>query len=194
MERKDKYYTKAKKDNYRSRASYKLLELQSKFNIIEDNSSVVEFGSAPGGWTQVLKGITSKSIICIDINNMEAIDGVTFLRGNINDPGLKSKINDILMLNNMPCVSTVLSDAMVHTSGDYSRDHYESYMLCENVMKNSYDLLCHGGNMVLKQFQGEMTSIFINEWKSKFNFYRITKPNASRQHSREVYIILKGKH
>ncbi len=193
MDRKDIYYNKAKKNNFRSRAAFKLLELQSKFDLIDENSNVLEFGSAPGGWTQVIGNITEKKIICIDINKMNGFDNIIFLQGNILDENLNKKIKEILINNNIQCISTVLSDAMVHTSGDSSRDHYESYRLCENVMNHSIDLLCNGGNVVLKQFQGDMTTAFVEKWRKEFKFYKVTKPQASRPHSREVYIIFKGK-
>lgn len=193
MDRKDKYYTRAKKENYRSRASYKLLEIQSKFNIIKPDSYVLEFGSSPGGWTQVVQQFTEKPVISVDINKMEPIDNVLFIQGNINDPGLTSKIRDSMISAGMNSLDVIISDAMIKTSGNYDRDHYGSYLLCENVMERSLSLLGSGGNAVLKQFQGDSTNTFVNTWKKYFNFYKIAKPNASRQHSREVYIVFKGK-
>ena len=193
MDRKDKYYTKAKKDNYRSRASYKLLEIQQKFNIIFPDDSVLEFGSSPGGWTQVVQQFTDKPVISVDISRMDPIENVLFIQGDINDPELTSKIRDAMVSAGINSINTVISDAMVKTSGNYDRDHYGSYLLCENVMKRSISLISRGGNAVLKQFQGDSTNQFVNTWKQHFNFYKVTKPNASRQHSREVYIIFKGK-
>jgi 23S rRNA (uridine2552-2'-O)-methyltransferase len=193
MDRKDKYYTKAKKDNYRSRASYKLLEIQRKFNIIYPDDSVLEFGSSPGGWTQVVQQFTDKPVISVDISRMDPIENVLFIQGDINDPELTSKIRDAMVSAGINSINTVISDAMVKTSGNYDRDHYGSYLLCENVMKRSISLLSTGGNAVLKQFQGDSTNQFVNTWKQYFNFYKVTKPNASRQHSREVYIVFKGK-
>ncbi len=193
MNRKDKYYTKAKKDNYRSRASYKLLEIQSKFNIISPGDFVLEFGSSPGGWTQVVQKFTDKPVISVDISRMDPIENVLFIQGNINDPELTSKIRDVMISAGIEYIETVISDAMIKTSGNYDRDHYGSYLLCENVMKRSLSLLAIGGNAVVKQFQGDSTNLFVNTWKEYFNFYKVTKPNASRQHSREVYIVFKDK-
>jgi 23S rRNA (uridine2552-2'-O)-methyltransferase len=193
MERKDKYYARAKKDNYRSRASYKLLEIQSKFGIIWKTDYVLEFGSSPGGWTQVVQKFTEKPIISVDINSMAPIENVTFIQGNINDPLLVEKIRTVMDSLGINTISTVLSDAMIKTSGNYDRDHYRSYLLCDNVMNISLDLLSSGGNVVLKQFQGDSTMEFIDKWKTYFDFSKITKPNASRQHSREVYIVFKDK-
>ena len=193
MNRKDRYYTRAKKDNFRSRASYKLLEIQSKFNVIWKTDYVIEFGSSPGGWTQVVQKLTEKPVIAIDISPMDPIENVTFVQGNINDPELSEKIKIAMDSLGISTVSTVLSDAMIKTSGNYDRDHMGSYLLCDNVMNLSIDLLSSGGNVVLKQFQGDSTMAFVNKWKVYFNYYKVTKPNASRQHSREVYIIFKDK-
>ncbi|ARD84045.1 FtsJ-like methyltransferase [Ferroplasma acidiphilum] len=193
MNRKDRYYTRAKKDNFRSRASYKLLEIQSKFNVIWKTDYVIEFGSSPGGWTQVVQKLTEKPVIAIDISPMDPIENVTFVQGNINDPELSEKIKIAMDSLGISSVSTVLSDAMIKTSGNYDRDHMGSYLLCDNVMNLSIDLLSPGGNVVLKQFQGDSTMAFVNKWKVYFNYYKVTKPNASRQHSREVYIIFKDK-
>lgn len=193
MNRKDRYYSRAKKDNFRSRASYKLLEIQSKFNVIWKTDYVIEFGSSPGGWTQVARKLTEKPVIAIDISPMDPIENVTFVQGNINDPGLSEKIKIAMDSLGISSVSTVLSDAMIKTSGNYDRDHMGSYLLCDNVMNLSIDLLSPGGNVVLKQFQGDSTMAFVNKWKVYFNYYKVTKPNASRRHSREVYIIFKDK-
>lgn len=189
MNRKDRYYSRAKKDNFRSRASYKLLEIQSKFNVIWKTDYVIEFGSSPGGWTQVVQKLTEKPVIAIDISPMDPIENVTFVQGNINDPELSEKIKIAMDSLGISTVSTVLSDAMIKTSGNYDRDHMGSYLLCDNVMNLSIDLLSSGGNVVLKQFQGDSTMAFVNKWKVYFNYYKVTKPNASRQHSREVYKI-----
>ena len=193
LDRKDKYYSRAKKENYRSRASYKLLEIQSKFGIIKSGDYVLEFGSSPGGWTQVVQEFTDKPVISVDITRMEPIENVLFIHGDINDPELTSKIKDVMISTGIKYMGSILSDAMVKTSGNYDRDHYGSFLLCENVMKRSLSLLAKGGNAVLKQFQGDSTNLFVNTWKKYFNFYKVTKPNASRQHSREVYIVFKGK-
>jgi 23S rRNA (uridine2552-2'-O)-methyltransferase len=193
MDRKDIYYKKARKENYRSRASFKLLEIQSKFNIIYNTDYVLEFGASPGGWTQVVQKFTEKPVIAVDIAPMEPIKDVIFIKGNINDPSINEKIMAAMNSLGISTISTVLSDAMVKTSGNYDRDHYNSYLLCDNVMNISINLLQSGGNAVLKQFQGDSTMEFVDKWKVNFNFYKVTKPKASRQHSREVYIIFKDK-
>ncbi len=88
MNRKDKYYIKAKKDNLRSRAAFKLMEIQEKFNVISENSNVLEIGASPGGWTQVIRTITGRPVISVDINRMKPIDGVIFIQGDIKNPDI----------------------------------------------------------------------------------------------------------
>ncbi len=193
MNRKDKYYKKAKKQNYRSRASFKLIEIQNKFNIINKNSYVIEFGSSPGGWTQVIKQFTDMPIISVDLNAMQPIDNVLFIQGDILNYNIGKPIRETMAKNDIESIDVFLSDAMVRTSGIAERDSYESYTICEQIMVLSEEFLKRGGNVLLKQFQGEMTNEFLNKWKDKFQFYKITKPHASRKESREIYIILKGK-
>ncbi len=193
MNRKDKYYKKAKKQNYRSRASFKLIEIQNKFNIINKNSYVLEFGASPGGWTQVIKQLTDMPIISIDINKMPPVDNVIFIQGDILNSNIEEQIDETMSKNNIKSIDVFLSDAMVKTSGIAEKDSYESYTICEQIMALSEEFLKTGGNVLLKQFQGEMTNEFLNKWRDKFQFYKITKPHASRKESREIYIIFKGK-
>ncbi len=194
MDRKDKYYTRAKKEKYRSRAAFKLIEIEKKYNVIGRDDYVLEFGSSPGGWTQIIREYTDMPVVSVDLNRMVPLDNVIFIQGNINDGSLHDKINEIMVSNGIKSFNTVLSDAMVKTSGNSEMDHYRSYELCENVMKLSVDLLSKNGNMLLKQFQGDMTNGFLDKWKGNFNFYKITKPHASRAHSKEIYILFKNKH
>ncbi len=193
MDRKDKYYIKAKREKYRSRAAFKLIEIEEKYNIINKNDYVLEFGASPGGWTQIIKEYTDMPVVSVDLSKMVPIDNVIFIQGNINDVSLHGKINEIMASNNIKLFNAIVSDAMVKTSDNGERDHYQSYQLCENVMELSIDLLSKNGNMLLKQFQGDMTDEFLNKWKSKFGFYKITKPHASRPHSKEIYILFKNK-
>jgi len=193
MDRKDKYYIKAKKEQYRSRAAFKLIEIEKKYNIINKNDYVLEFGSSPGGWTQIIKEYNDMPVVSVDLNRMAPLDNVIFIQGDITDKSLNNKIKEIMVSANIKFFNAILSDAMVKTSGNIELDHYRSYNLCENVMESSIDLLSKNGNMLLKQFQGDMTNEFVNKWKNNFSFYKITKPHASRAHSKEVYILFKNK-
>ncbi|KJE49499.1 MULTISPECIES: RlmE family RNA methyltransferase [Acidiplasma] len=193
MNRKDKYYIKAKKDNLRSRAAFKLMEIQEKFNVISENSNVLEIGASPGGWTQVIRTITGRPVISVDINRMKPIDGVIFIQGDIKNPDIINIIQKTMEGEGIEKIDVILSDAMVKTSGIGERDHYESYLLGTAVMEMALKLLSPHGNVVIKQFQGDETGNFINKWKQYYSFNKITKPRASRSESREIYIVFKDR-
>lgn len=191
--RQDRYYYKAKKDSLRSRASYKLREIQNKFEVLDEGDIVLEFGASPGGWTQVVLGVTQSPVVAVDLAPMEPLENVIFIKRDINDPRVEEDIRNALQELGITEIDVILSDAMVKTSGDKSRDHASSYLLCRRVMELSEIFLKQDGNIVLKQFQGDLTPQFLNEWKRKYRFSKITSTQASRSGSREVYIILKHK-
>ncbi len=190
-DRRDNYYWKAKEEKYRSRASYKLLFLDGKFHILRKDSKVLEIGSSPGGWSQVIRDYTDR-IVSVDIDPMKPVDGVTFIKMNVFNDAIIEKLKSWLETNGEDGFDTILSDAMGKTSGDSSRDHGISYEICERVMKISISLLGRNGDVVVKQFQGDMTNMFIHKWLPYFKEYKITKPPSSRERSREIYILFRG--
>ncbi|MGC8609545.1 MAG: SAM-dependent methyltransferase [Thermoplasmata archaeon] len=189
--KRDSYYWKAKSENYRSRASYKLLFLDDKFHLLRKDSTVLEIGSSPGGWSQIIRDYTDK-IVSVDIEPMIPVEGVTFIKMNIFNDSIRDRLSEWLKTVGSDGFDTVLSDAMGKTSGDSSRDHGISYEICERVMKISIPFLHRNGDIVVKQFQGDMTNMFIHEWLQYFREYRITKPPSSRERSREIYILFRG--
>lgn len=191
--RKDKYYHKAKKSGLRSRASFKILEIQSKFELLSEGDLVLEIGASPGGWTQVISEITGEPVVALDIEKMEPMEGVIFLKGNVFDPGLETSLDDILSQLGREGFDVIVSDAMVKTSGDRNIDNSSSYLLCKRVMEIAGSFLAEGGNVLVKQFQGDLTEQFFNEWGRNYRFRKKTSPRASRTGSRELYIIFAGK-
>lgn len=191
--RKDEYYYRARDEQFRSRASYKLIELQEKFNIMREGDVVMDIGSSPGGWDQVAISYTNSHVISIDISPMEPMELVHFIKHDINDPGIGEYISKALSDIGRERVDVILSDAMTKASGDRSRDHAQSYLLCKRVMEISDDFLRKGGNVVVKQFQGDLTQRFLNEWRRKFVFSKITTVKASRAGSREIYLLFLNK-
>lgn len=187
--RTDRFYKLAKSENYRSRASYKLIELQERFSLLDRKDNVLEIGSSPGGWSQVIASITSGHILSIDINPQERIEGVDFLKGNILSPSLAEKIIGYIHDNGAGCFDVILSDAMVHTSGNQSLDHARSVELCESILSLSERVLCGEGKVVVKQFQGDLTNDFIKKWKERFTRVKVSSVQASRRGSREIYIV-----
>ncbi|MCL4332677.1 MAG: RlmE family RNA methyltransferase [Candidatus Thermoplasmatota archaeon] len=190
--RKDRFYYLAKARNYRSRAAFKLLELQDKFSVISPGNRVLDIGGSPGGWSQVAHEISGETVLCIDLNRVEEDEGIRYLKGDIMSPAFQDKLSMAMREMGVEKFECIISDAMSHTSGNWSRDHASSYLICEKVMEISLPLLAPGGNVVVKQFGGDLTPKFLSHWSGKFRFSRVTSVGATRRGSSEVYIIFKG--
>jgi len=188
---RDQYYWRAKRDQFRSRAAYKLEFLIDRYGIIKDGQTVLEIGSSPGGWTQVLVDRGCR-VVAVDIQPMDEIPGVIFLKLNILREDAAERIREEMARSLIQKFDVVLSDAMAKTSGIRSSDHAASVMIGNAVMKIATDTLRRGGIAVVKQFQGDMTGDFIKNWGHYFRDHKITKPPASRKESSEVYIIFYG--
>ncbi len=191
-ERRDFYYYRAKQENLRSRAAFKLEEIQQKYSVLKERSNVMEIGSAPGGWSSLIRMYSSGLILSIDQTKMEPIEGVTFIRGDIERDEIYQHIGGYCDNNSINGFDCILSDAMVKTSGHGDTDHARSYLICKRVMTLAEKFLLPGGNVLMKQFQGDMTQAFIAEWRPRFAFSKAVKPSASRRGSRELYILFKG--
>ncbi|MCL4314986.1 MAG: RlmE family RNA methyltransferase [Candidatus Thermoplasmatota archaeon] len=189
--RLDSFYFQAKKLRYRSRAAFKLLELQEKFRIINEGA-VLELGSSPGGWTQVIRELTEAPVLAMDMTNMRPVEGVDFIRSDMAMPEAEEKIGEWLRSRGIPGFGSVLSDAMVKTSGNRLLDHSRSVDLCEAVLKIAGIFLLPGGNVVTKMFQGEMTAGFVSKYSRLFRSSKATSVSATREGSREIYIIFRG--
>ncbi|KAA8922698.1 RlmE family RNA methyltransferase [Thermoplasma sp.] len=188
---RDQYYWRAKKDQFRSRAAYKLEFLIDRYGIVKDGQTILEIGSSPGGWTQVLVDRSCR-VLAVDMQPMDEIPDVTFLKLNILRENALDRIKDGMVRSGIQKFDAVLSDAMAKTSGIRSSDHAASVMIGESVMRIATETLRKGGNAVVKQFQGDMTADFIRRWGKYFRDHRITKPPASRKESSEIYIIFYG--
>lgn len=188
-DRRDRYYYLAKKERYRSRASFKLLELQTKFDFLRQGQNILEIGSSPGGWSQIVTSITGSTVISVDINKMEPLENVIFIRGKVGDKSLKERIRSEMEKHGIEKFDGVISDAMSRTSGNQDIDHSSSYLICQEVMSMAESLLAENGFVLVKQFQGDLTVQFVNNWKKNFGFSKITRVAASRETSREIYII-----
>ncbi|MDF2956113.1 MAG: 23S rRNA U2552 -methylase RlmE/FtsJ [Candidatus Alkanophagales archaeon MCA70_species_2] len=190
--RKDAFYRMAKEQGYRSRAAFKLLQINSKFNVIKKGYAVVDLGAAPGGWLQVAKEISGGVVIGVDLQPIAKIEGVETLRYDITSEDAFEKIKEVLRKFSCEHVDVVLSDASPNISGIWSYDHFRSYELCEAALKIATKLLRSGGNFVTKMFQGEAYRDFYEEVRRNFAFTKAYSPQASRKHSAEIYIIGKG--
>ena len=189
--KKDYYYKKAKSDEYRSRASFKLKQINKKFKIIIEKDHVLDLGAAPGGWTQLTHEIVGNDgfILSVDLAKIDSFQSnnvVTLQR----DFTKNSTLNTIIKIISKPDV--IISDASPDISGVWGIDHFRSIELCREVFKICNKILKPNGNLLIKVFQGELINEFINELKSQFKYAKTTKPKASRLRSAEVYIVCKG--
>ena len=194
-DRRDKFYYLAKKERYRSRAAFKLLELQTKYSFLKEGQNILEIGSSPGGWSQIVTSITGSTVFSVDIDKMDPLENNVFIRGRVGDKALKVRIKDEMDKLGIEAFDGILSDAMSKTSGNQDIDHSSSYLICQEVMALAETLLKPDGFVLVKQFQGDLTVKFVNQWKKYFVFSKITKVAASREGSKEIYIIfqyLKG--
>ncbi len=191
---KDKYYYKAKREKFYSRAAYKLLEMQNKFNLIHNGDAILEIGSSPGGWTQIITDMTGRDTFCIDRKSMRNIPGSIFIRGDVSEGGTLSALREVMASRGVARFDGILSDAMSQTTGTIGIDHSSSYLICKSVMDLAKDFLKIGGYVVVKQFQGDLTQQFFTGWSKEFSFSKITTVSATRKGSREIYIVFKGYH
>ncbi|MEM3444398.1 MAG: RlmE family RNA methyltransferase [Thermoplasmata archaeon] len=192
--RKDYYYHLAKKENYRSRAAYKLMYIQDKYSIIKEGDAVVDLGCAPGGWLQVAQKLAGNSgiVFGIDIVEIEPLEGVVFIRGNFLREETQKKLLEAIRAAGREYVDVVLSDMSPNISGNYSIDHARSVELVTSAFEFACKVLGAGGNFVAKVFQGDMYALLLEKLSVKFRFVKGYKSEASRKSSSEIYIVCKG--
>lgn len=187
----DPYVKQAQKDGYRSRASYKLLELIDKDKLLRPGMVVMDLGSAPGGWSQVVaRRMGGKGrILATDILPMEAIEHVEFIQGDFTDEGV---FQQILAALDGQQPELVLSDIAPNISGVAAADQAGSIYLVELALDMARQVLKPGGTFVAKLFQGEGSDAWLKDLRSSFDKVTIRKPEASRPRSREVYVVARG--
>jgi len=185
---KDEFVKKAKKEGYRSRAAYKLLEIIDKDQIIKTGFKVLDLGAAPGGWSQVAIKIVGKTgqVIATDILPVESIANVEFLQGDFTEEIIYNKL---LSLTNKQKINVVLSDMAPNMSGQISIDQPKSMYLAELALDMATKVLSHNGHFVVKIFHGDGFDGFIQNSRKNFKKVIIRKPKASRPRSKEVYLI-----
>ena len=187
----DPYVKKAQLDGYRSRASYKLIEINEKDKLIRPGSVVMDLGSAPGGWSQVLAPWVGDSgrVIASDILPMDGIVGVSFIQGDFTEEAV---YNQILSELNGEKVDVVVSDMAPNLSGVNTTDQYSSIYLVELALDMARNVLKPGGSFCAKVFQGVGYEEYAKDVRTSFDKVLVRKPAASRPRSREVYIVGKG--
>lgn len=187
----DEYVKRAQAEGYRSRASYKLLELQEKDRLLSPGQVVVDLGAAPGGWSQVaLKLVGDKGrVFALDILDMEPIGGVEFIQGDFREDSVLEQFH--ALLDGRP-VDLVISDMAPNVSGMSAVDQPRAMYLCELALEYAREVLRPGGSFVVKVFQGEGFDQYIKEVRSSFSKVVTRKPAASRSQSREVYLVARS--
>ncbi len=188
----DIYVQKAQQEGYRSRASYKLIELDDKDKLIKCGMTVVDLGSAPGGWSQVAVARVGDSgkVISSDILPMDAIAGVDFVQGDFTEQAV---LDQILGTIGREPVGLVISDMAPNMSGVVSIDQPGSMYLVELALDMATQILPKGGAFVAKVFQGEGFDDYVANARQQFQKVTVRKPHASRARSREVYLVAKGR-
>ena len=185
---RDPFFKKSKTLGYRSRASFKLIELNEKFKFIKKNTSLLDLGSSPGGWSQVAsKMITSGKILSIDIKSMRPIKNVKFINANIFDQNTQ---NQILVFFPKK-LDVIVSDMAADTTGNKSLDSIRTNQLCYEIMNFSSQILKTNGILVSKLFMGDDFLEVKNLANSLFKYVNFFKPLSSRNESRETYIHCK---
>jgi 23S rRNA (uridine2552-2'-O)-methyltransferase len=186
--RDDPYVQQAQREGYRSRACYKLLELQEKDRLLRRGMTVLDLGSAPGGWSQVALDQVGESgkVIASDILPMDALDGVTFIRGDFTEEEAFTQIVEVL--DGKPA-DVVISDMAPNMSGVYAVDQPRAMYLVELALDMAQQVLAPGGTFVAKVFHGEGFDEVFRQTKGAFAKVVTRKPKASRPRSREVYMV-----
>jgi 23S rRNA (uridine2552-2'-O)-methyltransferase len=182
---RDQFFKKSKTLGYRSRASFKLIELNKKFNFIKKNSNLLDLGSSPGGWSQVANNIISDGkILAIDIKDMEPIKNVKFIKSDI----LNEETKNTVIKHFSGKLDIIISDMAADTTGNKSLDSIRTNQLSADVINFSKKTLKPKGVLVSKLFMGEDFIEVKNLAKSIFKFVKFFKPKSSRSESKETYL------
>jgi 23S rRNA (uridine2552-2'-O)-methyltransferase len=187
----DPYVAKARKEGYRSRAAYKLLEMDDAIKCLKRGAIVVDLGAAPGSWAQVvlekvgLKGM----VIGIDLLPIAPMAGAEFIEGDFTEDKPLQQLEKLLYGKK---VDVVLSDMAANTTGHNQTDHLRIMNLCSLAFEFSKDHLKEGGSFICKVFAGGTESQLLSEIKKSFSSVKHIKPSASRKESAEIYLVAKG--
>ena len=182
---KDQFFKKSKTLGYRSRASFKLIELNKKFKFLRKNTNLLDLGSFPGGWSQIASQIiTTGKILAIDLKEMKPIKNTKFLIGNILEDQTKMEVQKYFN----SYLDVIISDMAADTTGNKSLDSIRTNQLCAEIINFSQDVLKPKGVLVSKLFMGEDFLEVKNLAKSVFKKVNFFKPESSRKESKETYL------
>ena len=188
-QKRDIYIRQAKIAGYRSRAAYKLIEIDEKFKIFRNGISIIDLGAAPGSWSQYAsKKIKNGKLVSIDLKDMEKIDNIVQIKGDFTEKKNQSKIKDLFKCK----VDVVLSDMAANTTGIKNIDSIYISELCKEAMLFSREMLNNNGKFVSKIFMGSTFSEIVAKAKLIFKEVKVFKPKSSRKNSKENFIICKN--
>lgn len=187
----DEYVKKAQQEGYRSRAIYKLKEIQERDRILQPGMKVVDLGASPGGWSQYATSVVGQKgrVVASDILPLDPLPFVEFVLGDFREDAV---LAEILQLLGDDKADLVISDMAPNMSGVDAVDQPRAIHLCELALDMARQVLKPGGAFLVKLFQGDGSEAFIRDVRSSFKTLKIRKPSASRPRSREVYVLAQG--
>ena len=184
----DPYVVAAKAQGWRSRAAFKLIELDERFHLIRPGIRVVDLGAAPGGWSQVAVKHGAASVVGVDLLPVDPIGGAVMLVGDFSDVEVQDRLVEMLGGK----ADLVLSDMAPNTTGHGATDHLRIVALAEAAVAFALEVLAEGGGFVAKVFQGGAERTVLEALKRHFSSVRHAKPPASRKESSELYVVATG--
>ena len=187
--KRDKYYRAAKRERFRSRSAFKLIQIQEKFGVMDDGWAVLDLGSSPGGWSQVARSIVGDggAVFAVDIVGMTPIEGVKFFHGDLRDVRFLSEL-----VSSIGAVDAVISDMAPRLSGNKPYDQARALELAQIAFDIACACLRDGGNLVAKAFRGEDFEQFLTRVSLRFQTTKATSPPATSKGSSEVYVVALG--
>ncbi|MCX8170663.1 MAG: RlmE family RNA methyltransferase [Candidatus Bathyarchaeota archaeon] len=189
LRKRDYYYRRAKEEDYRSRAAYKLLQAVKKYGFIKRGYVVIDLGAAPGGWLQAARQLVGDEgfVLGVDLKEIEPLNfgNVHTIVGDIRDTETLNKIKAVLPRP----ADAVISDVSPNVSGVWELDHARQIELAEISLNIALNTLRKGGNFFTKVFQGDLFNQFLSEVKEHFHQVKVIRPEASRKRSAEIYVL-----
>ncbi|PSP68740.1 23S rRNA (uridine(2552)-2'-O)-methyltransferase [Halobacteriales archaeon QS_1_69_70] len=186
----DEYYNRAKQEGYRSRAAYKLKQLDREADLIAAGDTVVDLGAAPGGWLQVANKLAGESgtVVGVDRQRIDPIEGVETVRGDMTETSTRETV-----FEHVGEADLVVSDMAPDMTGEYELDHARSVHLARTAFETALELLTPGGDVVAKVFEGPDVDDLRANIDGEFEYVRSVHPEASRDASSELYLVGKGR-
>lgn len=189
----DPFVERAKRDGWRSRAAFKIIEIDEKFKLFKKNKIVVDLGAAPGGWSQyAVQKVGDGNVVAIDLLEIDSIAGVNFFVGDFMTEEAPEKIIELLKTipyNKNGLCDVVMSDMAANTTGDHQTDHLRIIALLEESLNLSAKILRDGGSFVGKVFQGGSSDEILKKLRNNFSTVKYFKPDSSRKDSSETYLV-----